>query len=1157
MNIMRSRFPSGPSGGKYSRFRIVVSAAFFLAAALSISGQAARGAENRPGAVRIRETGPVRRQFRERRSFIMLPGQERIDLERSFLIPGSDSVSVDGRLLERETDYRINVLRGTLILVRPAEGGQKVLVSWSRYPFPYPPLFASRFPGEKPVFPVMVPGAKAGGSGPAGDGNAYKLRLSGSKTVGFSIGSGRGVGIDQSLKVAMVGRLARDLEVKASLSDDNLPVQPEGNTEELRHLDKVYVQVNSRHMEARLGDFSTGLDWSRFSSFERELRGAAVDVEAGRQKFSAGGGLAQGRFKTSQLRGRDGVQGPYELLDARRFNGVIILPGTETVFLDGRQLRRGSENDYTIDYNRGTVTFTERIPVGFDSEIVVDYQMGEDDYERTTLTAGWSAPFASNAVRVKTFFFQEGDSPDQPLRRNITAADRSILQNAGDDKELAVSSGIEETLDAADAYIIVPADSVPAHFLFVETGGTHRVSFRQVGSGKGDYTTDGFTKRGEVRYSYAGPGRGSYATGVSLALPETRKVFTLGLEAEKGIFFVDAEGNVSLYDRNTLSRLDDADNDGGAALLEGGVRDLKLASCLLTLKGEYSVLEERFVSPGRTRESYFYRNWNLEDLPLSGREEISGASMRLKRETLWDIDGSFRKLTRGEGLTATRGEAGAKLGDASSRGISLRAFESRTADTRDRRYAELSGAYSFWRLVPRVSYDTERYRAFSAAADTGRYYQQGTIGVSSRRTGAFRADLSYSERTTDNMSPEGGIWTRARENDEIRFDGGYAGGSRIVDLFLSHRETREITSGGASRYDLARIRFRDSWGKAGLTNDIGYRISSGEDRRLEKAVIFVGENEGDYDGEGREVGQKRGDYMVLYLPASEVEAVRTVELTWRLSLGSGVRGIDSGQGRGGLFGIIKKNVSVDNFFSVEEKSSSGELMRLYLLDPSIMQRDDLTLYGKNSLRQEWSFLNDVRNFNLRFIFVREDEEDNRSQDISMSRYNREMQLKAEAAPGKSFTFEWDAGTSLRETRSEGSNAQEYRVESLSAAQILGYRLRPSTRISLETGFEKRNDGVSGAAQTSFMGAPSLNSSVGEKIHIASFLKFTYTAVGAGDGKPLFFLEEGLREDWSVIGQYRFSRNVSFSTNYNGRREKDYMGEVKTVHALKMECRASF
>ena len=1101
---------------------------------------------------------PVRNQYRETGTFILLPDQKRVDLGRTFLIQGTDSVTVQGRILRREDDYRINTLKGVIILVEPAVGGEKLEVSWSRYPFSFPPVFAARFPGENPLSGFTAPVSEPRGGWEKRKGTPYRLRLSGSKTIGFTLGSNRGLGIDQSLKVTMSGKLAKDLEVKATLTDDNLPVQPEGNTEELRHLDKVYVQVKSRYLEAQLGDFKTGMDWSHFSSFERELRGATIATRIGGQKFFAGGGIAKGRFRTTTIRGREGVQGPYELLDARRFNGVVILSGTETVYLDGNRLRRGSEKGYTIDYNRGTVTFTEKITITGDSEIVIDYQMGEDDFTRSTVTAGWSAPLAGGGVTMRTFFFQENDNSDEPVRRSLSKDDKALLGQAGDDPGGAIASGIEEVENTDDCYIFVPADTVPGHYLFVESGGHFRLAFYKAGKGEGDYETDGFTRRGEVKYRYAGEGNGSYRTGRELPLPERKRVFAVGVKASKGKFFIDAEGDLSQYDRNTLSTLDDRDNSGGALKVQGGVSDIRISSSSLSLTGEYSMLEARFESPDKTREPYFYRNWNLEDVPLTGREEITGVAVRWKGDTLWDVSGSMRNLSREGGLTASRNDFTASLGDVLEKGIGVKAFNARTGDDRDRRFARAEGAFGFWKIVARTRFDTERYRSFvPSRQDTGRYYYQNTVSIAGRDIGPFRGDLSYSVRRTDRMAVDGGLWSRDRESDEIRFDGGYNGNSRIIDIFITHRVTRVLSTGLESTHDLARMRFRDSWESAGITTDIGYRISSGEDRRLEKAVIFVGEKEGDYDEEGREVGQKRGDYMVLYLPGGEVEAVRTVELTWRMSVGSGLRGFGARSGGDGLVGVLRRNISLDHFFSVIEKSGTDELLRLYLLDPELMQRDDVTLFGKNSLRQEWSFFNNMKKFDLRLVFLREDEEDNRSGDFSTSRYVRETQLRAEVVPGKSFTVSCEAATKLRSTDSGGHGEQRYRVESFSAAQILGYRYRTSARVSLKLGFENRSDDVSKAMQRSFIAQPSLNSSIGKKTHLSAFLKFTYTDVRSDEGKPLFFLEQGMREDWALAGQYRFTRNLSLGLNYTGRREKDYVGEVKTVHALKMECRAFF
>jgi hypothetical protein len=1098
------------------------------------------------------------RKIRERRVYILDAGQTRLDLGRSFIIPGSDSLVLGGEPLLRGDAYRINTLRGVVTLAAAASGGDTLFVSFARHPFPFSPVFASRFPEGRPAFParLVTTAEESRGARPSGD--PYRLRLSGSKSVGFSVGTGRGLGIDQSLKVSMVGTVAKDLEVEAYLTDDNLPVQPEGNTEELKYLDKVAVEIRSRHAKVQLGDFSTGQDWSRFSAFQRELRGAMATVDVKGQTYFAGGGIAKGRFRTATFRGREGVQGPYELLPARRFNGVIVLPGTESVYLDGRLLKRGGENDYTIDYNRGSVTFTERLPVTDDSEIVIDFQIGEDDYERTTVSAGWEAPFRDEALTVRAFFFQESDNADRPLRGGLSDEERSLIAGAGDDPAEAVADGIEQVEPGKGDYVLVPADSLPARFVFVESGGDYELDFYEVGPGAGDYRTDGFSTRGEVKYAYAGQGQGNYMIGRPLPLPERRRLFTVGARGKRGSLFLDMEGDVSLRDENLLSGLDDDDNAGHAIHVTGGVRELPVSSSTLSLFGEYSILEDRFAAPDKPRDSYFYRNWNLEDAPLVGSEQIGGASLAWRGAEKWEVTGDYRLLARGSGLSARKGDLSARVGDMAARGISMSAVTSETGGDRDRRFIGGEGVLALWRLVPRVSFETERYRAFNESApDTGRLYYQGALALGARNVGDFKGSASYSIRRTDHLADRGGEWFRARDNNEVRFTGGYSSGGRIVDLDLTHRRSRDAGLLETSWYNLARFRYRDAWEAAAMTTDIGYRISAGEQRSLEKAVIFVGENQGDYDVEGREVGQKRGDYMVVYLPGGEKEAVNTVELTWRLSIGGGLRGVVGGDTEDGWISRLRRNVSCDHFFSVIEKSRTDDLARLYALSPSLLQRDGVTLYGMTNLRQEWSFLNDVKRYNLRLTFSREDEEDNRSEGVPVERFSEEVQVRAEAVPTPALTVSLELAAKLRERDSGGLSGQNYRVRSRVARQQLSYRISPSTRLSVELGYEDRDDEVSLARQSSYSATPTFTSSVGAKLHVTAFVKFTYTNVESDFGKPLFFLEEGLREDWSAIGQYRITRNVSFGVNYTGRREKDFLGEIETVHSLKMESRAYF
>jgi hypothetical protein len=1104
------------------------------------------------------EAAPRDARPTETRSFILETAQTKIELGKTFLVPESDSVFVDGAPLARGTDYRINSLRGSIVLVRPAAGGERLVVRFSRYPLPFAPVFATHVAEGAAPLPLEALVSPVGGRRAPGAGEPYQLRLSGSKTVGINVGSSRDLGLDQSLRVTIAGKVAKDLEVSAFLTDDNLPVQPEGNTEELKYLDKVYVRVKAKRTEVQLGDFTTSLSWSRFSSFQRELRGVAADVHARGDSFFAGGGVAKGRFKTVRFAAQEGVQGPYELISARRFNAVIILPGTERVYCNGRALKRGSENDYVIDYSRGTVTFTERLPMTDDSEIVIDYEMSEDSYERSTVTGGWLSPRFGGVLGLRAFFFQEGDDTESPVFGTLTASDRAVLRDAGDDPSKSFTSGVENVEAGKGDYVLVPADSVPAHFEYASSGGDYRLEFYEAGALKGNYLVDGFTPRGYVKYRYAGEGKGDFRTGKLLPFAERKRLFTIGASAAKGSLYLDAEGDVSVHDRNLFSSDGDGDNTGEAMKIAGGLRGVKIPAALLSLSGEFSTLADRFTAPDKTRESYFYRDWGIEDIPLSGRESIGGARFGLTGLRAWTLGGSFLSLSRGSSLSARKMDVAGGLGDSERRGLAVKAFRSSTGGDRERSFIQGGGAFSFWRLVPRIVLETERYKALKVAApDTGRHYRQGAFSVAAKDIGAYRGILSFTRRVTDDIDTTGARWFRSRENDEISLDAGFSGGGRIFELLATHRRSRDVQLDEVTRNNLARFRGRDSWEDAGIAADVSYRLSAGQERTREKAVVFVGENQGDYDREGREVGQKRGDYMLIFIPGGDLEPVRSVELSVQVSAGAGVRGLAGESRKSGLLGTLRREVSLDHFFSVLEKSRTGDLAGLYTLKPSLLQRNDLTVYGVNKLREECTIFNSSRIFKLRLSYSREDEEDNRIEGAFAEAFTRELKIRAESAPWDAFAIVWEAGTGLRKRDAVGLSEQRYRVQTSSLAQILQYRFNPSTRLSFELGAERRADEVSAAEQTSYTATPSIASSVGERLNVASFFKVTYTDVRSEAGKPLFFLEEGVREDWSAMGQYRFSRNVSFGLNYTGRREKNYLGEVKTVHDLKVESRAYF
>jgi hypothetical protein len=801
----------------------------------------------------------------------------------------------------------------------------------------------------------------------------------------------------------------------------------------------------------------------------------------------------------------------------------------------------------------------ERLIVTNDSEIVIDYEISEDNYERTTVTGGWTSPRYGGVLSLRTFFFQESDDTGKPVFGTLSSADKAALRAAGDDPSKAFTSGIQYMGEGKGDYRLVAADSLPAHYEYDASGGAYDLVFYETAALAGDYVVDGFTVHGEVKYSYAGEGKGTFRIGKILPLPERNRLFTIGAAAAKGALFLDAEENVSVHDKNLFSTADEGDNTGQAMKFSGGLKDLRIPAAHLTLAGEFSSLSDRFTAPDKPRESYFYRDWGLENVPLVGREDIGGARIALAGTSAWNLGGSYLSLSRDqEALSASKADLAGSVGDMLTSGLSFKGFSSSAGSGRERRFAQGSGVLSFWHLVPQLTLETERYKAVAAGApDTGRYYRQGVFSIAGRNIGAYRANLSYSRRLTDNIDSTRATWFRSTESDEINFDGGLSKGGRILDLLATHRVNRDVRFGETASYNLARFRGRDAWEQAGLAADVSYRVSSGQERTRQMTVVFVGVGQGDYDNQGNEVGQKRGDYMLLYIPGPDTEPARTVELSTQASAGAGVRGLSGNTGGGGILGMLRREVSLDHSFSVLEESRTTDLLGLYLLKPSLLQRNDLTIYGVNRLREECTLFNSSKIFKLRISYSREKEDDNRTESSSVGTFTRDVTTRIESAPWEALAITWEVGAGLRERGATGASGQNYRVETNSLSQILNYRFSPSTRLSVELGAERRADGVTSAKQISYAATPSLNSSIGERINIASFVKFTYTDVQSGQTQPLFFLEEGLREDWSAMGQYRFSRNVSFGLNYTGRREKGYQGEVGTIHDLKVESRAYF
>ena len=209
------------------------------------------------------------------------------------------------------------------------------------------------------------------------------FRTNGSLLRGIKISNTGDVSSTSALHFEAEGDLAGDIHITALLSDEGSPIQPEGQSLEISELDKVLIQAKSPHLSASFGDVDLNYNGGSFLELDRRIQGIEATADYEKFKAQAFGSLMRGQFTSNKFSGQEGNQGPYPLTGEQSERDIVVVAGTEKVWLNGEPIKRGENNDYVMDYNLAQITFTNNRPIGSDDRIVVDFQYISENYPRT------------------------------------------------------------------------------------------------------------------------------------------------------------------------------------------------------------------------------------------------------------------------------------------------------------------------------------------------------------------------------------------------------------------------------------------------------------------------------------------------------------------------------------------------------------------------------------------------------------------------------------------------------------------------------------------------------------------------------------------------------------------------------------------------------
>ncbi len=432
---------------RFNRLKIIFLT--FCLCVLPRSGNTAQGSpENKTGVLEL----PTFSVLQKSESFEVKTGTLEFTVKYPPILPNSEQITAkSGKVLVRGVDYQIDAYLGKITLSEPdttleADLPYRLTINYWTLPFAIKQVY------KRDLYGIGV-GLQQEGNQQTGINDQQQgfladnrqpvagnqLEVSGSQTFGISLGSGRGVTPNQELRINVEGKASENISVLAMLSDQDLPIQPEGTTENIQDIDQKLIRIRHPNMRGTLGDFEGSLGPSEFIFFPRALEGVQVGGNFNWIDFHLiPSAIPKGQSTSLVLRGEEG-RSEYRLTVDGQY--VIVKAGSEIVWLNGERMRRGKNNDYVIrEYGDPIVEFNSKHLITSNDVIRIDFEYipEEHAYQQNlyglssifTLPGDWFSFGASYAVETDL------SQPEQALitfaEEDLKALRQNILDPDGD-----------------------------------------------------------------------------------------------------------------------------------------------------------------------------------------------------------------------------------------------------------------------------------------------------------------------------------------------------------------------------------------------------------------------------------------------------------------------------------------------------------------------------------------------------------------------------------------------------------------------------------------------------------------------------------------------------------------------------------------------------
>ena len=1016
-----------------------------------------------------------------------------------------------------------------------------------------------------------------------------QLNKNGSISRGVSFGNNQDLGINSSLNLELSGTISPDLKMLASVSDANIPIQPDGNTNKLQEFDKVFIQIYNDQFKLIAGDFWLSKPKGYFMNYRKRAQGLSVNytwktAKENEWSTQTSGALSKGKFNRQIIQGVEANQGPYRLLGAENEPFIIVLSGTEKVFIDGKLLERGQEFDYTIDYNSSEVVFTSRNLITKDTRIVVEFQYSDQNYARSLLQE--SLVYKGKKLEFWVNMYGEQDAKNQPLQQEISPEQRFSLSQIGDSLNLAKINSIDSIgyFDNQNLYKLVDSLGIDSVLVFSvhPDSAFYRVYFEYVGIGNGDYVLDEYNALGKV-YRWvapvAGVPQGDYVPSRSIITPKKQQILSSGFKWNYSKNnSIESEWAWSNKDLNTFSTLSSNDNIGVSNRTrwlntkQFGDSD-STAQWTLKNKAEIEYLSASFNPIQQYRAVEFDRDWNTRNKGYKGYQLIGTLGSKLTHKKHGSMALDAQHFGVGEDYNGNRIYSLGKWkqeGWSANWDASYLSAEAESQSSFFRHRINLSKNIGPFKLGYKDDHERNIYTGDTNAINPSYEFFDYQFYLSNHDTSKLEYKVYYRERfdrriedsvlkkTAKATTAGAELHFTSLKNQKLRLIGGYRS-LDVLDTVLMNQKPENSLIG--------RIEYNFKAWKNALQWSTFYEVGSGLEQKREFLYIQVNSGQGiytwiDYNEDGIkdlnefEIAQfvDQADYIRVFVPSNTYVNTYSNEFNqsfyWRperiWAKKKGFLGFMSRFSDQARFRVNKKTNSIDDgniFNPFENKVADSALIstNAFIRNALFFNRTSSIFAAGYNYQQNQSKTLLASGFDSR-----------------TSSYN-ELNLRWNMT--RKFALILIGQQGVKQVLADYTSGRDYSIDYQWLKSTLSYQPSTNFRLTLETrGVTKENVIEGGAGETC------------QIIDIGSTFKYNQTDKGSLQGEfkvlridydgnvnsaigfeMLEALRPGINYTWTIGYQKTVSKNLQITFQYLGRKSEN----TRIIHTGGMEIRAFF